>query len=575
MNETDNPSVRAYRMHFDEWGMKKYKATRRRNTARSRHLSSPPTTTPVLRSHTISAVTSTPGTSIYEMGEMRSESEPIPESRVFQQQSHELADILASINHAYDNSLEILQTIFACWHPSPEHNATVFRYFEDPNFNKWVPQHSSHDVPAVFHLIEQHVPEWDRFMLTQSLLEADLSTRGYPDHHSSSWQESWYQACDAREWEEARDLLYDTEVLKRSPSIFQDCALVVLAERLLEGYMRELQDWTGRPLDEEEMDARDECVKKYQEILNNFDHAKQDVRPDFYRSILRFGIEDEWDRSPRNKTYEDEYRLKYIHLLCAKTSRESRLLLMPVHTPDLAQRQQSQSHSYNILPPTPPTPNDLPVHHFTTSVSPLHILEDLRRRWRALDDFSDYLTSLIHSGNQDVSIFTPRSRSSPMLENLFELIFYNIAEESERISLTKAILLVASITDSPKSQPCSRPILLDWWTALFNLPPHLLTYQTFYAQLLNNARLEYDLDQVVSSSQGKSLFMDAAVALVGERLLDVLKAGLRSRGGSQNGRGKDNSRSACREGFSNVLGVMRERGVKVDPGWTTVLLDST
>lgn len=586
-----NASVRAYRMHFDEWGMKKYKATKRRNVAVARNLSSPPMTSSGSTTHSISDFISSPPTSIDHTIDARSESEPLHHSLEYQKRTQKMSDILSRLSRVPNSALDILQIMSSQWQSSPEWSSTLIQYFLNPNFDKWTPQHSSQETPAIFQLIEDYVPPSHRFDLVKSLLKADLSTRDYRNHHLLSWQELWYQACDAVEWEEARDLLYEESVLSQTSGIFRNCALVVLAERLLEGYMRDLQAWVGHSLDDEEMDARDEVLKRYREILGNFHHAREDVEPEFYRFVLKFALHQHADKA--TKLQEDEYRLKYIQLSCQRsikthgssTSRQAENIKsdsrpssssLEFITDPVVQVQKG-------MPPTPPTPNDLPAHlafpfvptsPLLASRTGIQPLDQLRNRWRNLDGFTEYLTTLLRSthSNNEVNIFAPRFLSFAKPENLFDLIYRHITDESERTSLTKAILLVAAtvMPVSEVSRP-GTPLLLQWWVGLFTTADDDLNVSVLRTRLLNNAQLEYDLAQVAQTSEGRNLFMDAAVALLCERFLGVLKTSLSPKGHQKHRFGTRNERQ---QAYKQVILVMQDRGIKLDDGWTRAFLDS-
>jgi hypothetical protein len=586
-------------MHFDEWGMKKYKATKRRNIAVLRHLSSPPTTSSGSASRSISTMVSSPPTSI-DQSECRSESEPLPQIMDYQRQSQRMTDMLNKIDQAHNDVRHILQTIFNHWQPSREWTTILFGYFQNPTFDKWIPQHASDETPAVFRLVEYCVPESDRFALVKSLLEADLMTQDCPDHYASSWQESWYQACDATEWEEARDLLYEEGALSQTTGVFRDCALVVLAERLLEGYMMELDTWADRSLNDYEVEARDDVLKHYREILSNFHHAKEDVNPEFYRFVLRFCLSQNIDRGPRSN--DDEYRLKFIHLSCSSNAKK---LLYQISRRDLTSprasprpsRPSSSSLAFIMdpviqvqrgLPPTPPVAADSPSRQLAALSPGIHsqsqtsllALKQIRTWWRTLDCFTEYLSDLIRSShiNCDITIFAPRFTTFSKPENLFDLIYHNIAEESERITLTKAILLVASTTvptiddiSQPTSPSTTTPLLLQWWANIYNISDNNLNYSVFQTQLLNNPKLDFDLNQVAHTSEGRNLFKDAAIALLSERYLGILKTGLSHKGSQKQRAG---SRAECRQTYMNVMAVMKERGIRLDEGWMRALLDS-
>jgi len=240
------------------------------------------------------------------------------------------------------------------------------------------------------------------------------------------------------------------------------------------------------------------------------------------------------------------------------------------------------------LPLTPTCAADSLSHHLTNfssiSYTPSHTglfaLDQLRNRWRTLDHFTEYLSSLIRCTHVDcdITIFAPRCSAFSKSENLFDSIYCHIVDENERTTLTKVILFVAStiapIVDDishPIPPSATTPALLQWWTNLYNIADSHLNISVFNTQLISNPRLDYDLAQVAQSAEGRNLFMKAAVTLLGERLLGILKMGFSLRDTQRRHAG---SRRESRQTYMHVMAIMKERGIRLDESWMRALLDS-
>lgn len=506
------------------------------------------------------------------MGDLRGESEPLPD--VGRTEAPRPLQILGRINFETSNAVHILDTHFQNLQSRTDSYSTLLSYFRDPQFDKWVFRYSGPETPVIFELIEKFVPEKDRCWLIKELLRADMSSRTYHNTHSNSWQESWYQVCNVGGWEEAKELLYEERVLAETNGDFLDCALVFLAEKSLEGYQERLEDWDMRSLDDEEVWMKNDCIAKFRGILSNFHHAKENVDPCFYRFLLRFELHDGTSNTSGQRSYKDEYRQKYIQLT---TLRANANYMAHLTTPSVVRgdtRSKLALHTtvcaplslpdtiFHPLPPTPPTPSDPKSFDQSVYLATSHIVEVLRTKWYSLEGFEEYLNDLFTCDGLRVFIFMSPHSSS---ENLFNAITRYIPEEAERMSLAKAVLTVSSNTTSYTSH--STPPLLAWWRSFYN-PAYPLNYEKFQEQLLNNAAFTTSMEQVISTFEGRKLFMDATISLVGESLLGSLKTSLKKRR-ERSSKGMQRQRE-----YLSVLGIMRDRGLAVDKSWTMYMLDS-
>lgn len=559
-------------MKFDEWGMRKYKSQKTRsNTGSSNqtHFTPPPASGNIEPSNT------SPHSTDAEMGPRRSESTAM---EIVDSQPETITELLASINLTTANALEILETILQHWQPDPSFTDTLKQYFHRPDFNKWVSGHN--DQPVIFNLIEKHVDgRENQFNLIKILLEADLSCRREADDPTTPWQESWYKAiCYSQDWERGKEVLSDEDhILWEGSRVFLDCAEVVIAEKFLEKYTQFLTMWSNRPLDSVQVAEKEKYTRKYRDILRSFHHAKDDVCPRFYRFLLRFDLADRSEETRSGRGYEDEYRQKYIILACLRPQR----LCGMVHDKDEehidmswffgdTNRPSSQPLLGNInhlqvniepttnnLPPTPPTPTNSKPRPFTITTT--KALEILIQKWHSLSGFEEYTHALFSRDGSPLSIFTASES-----ENIFDAINTAVTSPADRISLAKALLVTSTTFSPPTTDEYVQPWLLDWWQTLYPCSPSTspsITYDRFRTNFLETGVLNQELAKVVRTEEGRKLVMDAAISLVGERLLWMLK----------NFMGKvrwgDMGHMRVLKKYLSVIGVMEERRIAVDPSW--------
>jgi hypothetical protein len=103
----------------------------------------------------------------------------------------------------------------------------------------------------------------------------------------------WRAAYDEQEWEAAKRHLWAEDLVSLGAgNLFRDCALVVIAEHLLRGYMNRLERWRvqAEPLHEHDSIEAENCQRNYMPILKGFYPARLDVNLPWYstNTLYRF-----------------------------------------------------------------------------------------------------------------------------------------------------------------------------------------------------------------------------------------------------------------------------------------------
>jgi hypothetical protein len=294
-------------MKIDEWGLRKYKATKA-DSSSPRPLQTFPTTLP-----------QTP----LQTNPLRPSSSP---------DSVEVAGNLSLIEHLKPPYLlpntptvqgpfglgYAFQALLKRWKPGPE---SVSDFLQRLEFDDWLHFSAPDHGPILFRLIEALVPEEEQFHLTKVFLEEDLTSQSNDDYPYIEWRDAWSAVCDAEEWEDAKELLCEDSVISQvAGATFFNCALVVAAERQLcrcRTQINHFQQIKAQPDDLEFF-----CAKKkwriYVEILEDFRHTDYDVTPSFYEYALQVIELDEFkdvEQSARKRLeLADEYRQKCLKI---------------------------------------------------------------------------------------------------------------------------------------------------------------------------------------------------------------------------------------------------------------------
>jgi len=75
-----------------------------------------------------------------------------------------------------------------------------------------------------------------------------------------------------------------------------------------------------------------------------------------------------------------------------------------------------------------------------------------------------------------------------------------------------------------------------------------------------NNQLSDHIKQAIRSEKGRKLFLDAAIALVGERLLGNLRTRMVRNG-------DEGAKNRLKGRYLGVMALFRERGIVVDKSW--------
>jgi hypothetical protein len=180
---------------------------------------------------------------------------------------------------------------------------------------------------SLFHLIQEKVASDEQFPLTKVCLKANLKRTLELDltYLEIGWMREWRNACRPNTWEEAKASLYRAASLHdnyQSGTIFLDCTLVVIAEKLLAENMELFNKWKAHIEDfdfSKEPDAQ-VCRREYMDILSHFSIANFDIDLFWYKYAVKMN---KWNdkmvaRNQLRQTDEsqqlEEYRSKYRRL---------------------------------------------------------------------------------------------------------------------------------------------------------------------------------------------------------------------------------------------------------------------
>ncbi|KAL2060690.1 hypothetical protein VTL71DRAFT_9331 [Oculimacula yallundae] len=485
------------------------------------------------------------------------------------------------------NVATAFEMLLSKWKPS---TASTLLCFQHPDYREWVEKSNNDNGPIIFKLIEVLVPRGEQPMLYKAFLEADLLSHSDPDYPFPAWRYAWNMLlrCDdseddvgcgvdycSEDWERATDSLGEDEVISQvAGQAFLDCALVVLAERRLTACRMDPHYWNRR---------------KYLYILKSFRHLEVDVDPSFYKDSLQMFEVDELDTSQdslrKRAELADEYRHKYLRLvdryslmrkrigLAASVSSNGRASLRQdsTHSTDPHQAPSSQKIAAEQYP-SPDTAMTLssndhpssPEGTLTNPDSPVLTTRDtfdlLISKWKTLNDFTEYVHSIITGDGWAISVF----ESCPVGgDNLFDIIHAEVPE-TERIPLMTALLVAFS---SVNLTSFYSPWSIHWWTSVYNSP----SWDKFLSRL-DLPRITSQLERVMKPDTVKT-FMDCAFLLVGERTLLNIKTKMvaaKRRGMNEH---EKESFNRLHKQYLDILRDWYAREMKVDQTWTYYLMN--
>jgi len=254
-------------MRFDEWGFRKYNASKNRgrpmsSSLKPTHSTSEPNSSPAVqpdsndqvviigeraipsRPLTVSQTTSSPivqpdpNDQVVIIGERAIPSRPLTVS--------ELIPLIPK------DPQWIFAALVLKWQPDGEYMKTAISLLQNPvrgqSLLAFSPTKSGHSFTAnIFKAISKNVSHDEQFQLIKALLEADQLHGTEIPPTSPGWMRKWRSGSNNDQWKDAkRQLLSENLIANEVGKIVLDCALVVIAERLLRSYMEKLEKFKAQ-----------------------------------------------------------------------------------------------------------------------------------------------------------------------------------------------------------------------------------------------------------------------------------------------------------------------------------------
>lgn len=542
-----NASMRAYRMRIDNWGLDQNKSSKGSQT--SRRLSPSASASTGITSQSNSA------TPLEELG---------PRGDLGTSTQQNTPDPVRKERGPFD-VISAFERLLSKWQPRSE---SALLCFQHPDFDQWVKRSNADHGPILFKLIEALVPQEEQFLLYKNFLEADLLSQSDADYPFTAWRCAWnlILRCDdleedddecevtycSEDWERAKELLREDGVISQvAGQAFLDCALVVIAERRLEVCKKDPHHWNRR---------------KYLDILKDFRHSDADVDPAFYKHSLQIIEVEELENSQQSlrkrADLADEYRHKYLQLMNHYAFMR-RKMGQPVDMP-LDASTPAQAAAAAEQYPSPDTAINAPSANGHPECAPIattrEVFDLLVRKWKTLNDFTEYAHSIITSDGWAISIFEPSPVGG---ENLFDIIQVDIPP-AERVPFVSALLVAFSSVNLTRFYS---PWFLHWWTSVYASP----SWEKFQARL-DLPRITTHLERLMSADAAKT-FIDSVTLLVGERILLGIKTRLVD---SRRRYMTDEEKEVFKKLQKQYMGILRafyDRDMKVDQTWTYYLMN--
>lgn len=275
--------TRAYRMKIDEWGLRKYKSNKERQALQAIRKSPEEDDSPA--PSPVTTVRSTTELDTSEEVQLIFGDISIPAGPV------DCAVVLSMISgpYKYRHALEIL---LVKWQPGGQYLKAAQDFLQDSRACMGITEDPP--TPNLFQLAESNVPSVERSVLIKALLEADLSLDSdiffFRQRCVHLWVKRWRLAAKETEWNEAKKSLYHTDIVSQGAGeTFGNCALVVIAERLLKSNQERLEDFRGRavPLSAADLLDAERCRRRFMDILNDFYATALKLHPSFYEYSMR------------------------------------------------------------------------------------------------------------------------------------------------------------------------------------------------------------------------------------------------------------------------------------------------
>jgi hypothetical protein len=403
--------------------------------------------------------------------------------------------------------------------------------------------------PLLFKLVEDFVPRAEQILVGKLLLEALFLERPTTKSPGMAWLTEWNSACQCNDWDGVKEKLYDNSTVSvKAGDLFLKSARAVLADQLLRRYIQRLRGpHTRSGLDHTSQNELRACKCILIEILEEARDLDMVLRPVLYKHLPEIIENDEygnWIPYAKNK---EQYlslahwcRSKYLQMSSGSRASDNSSqeledeewmdtsscntpwvrqepVIINGHSHQDSDMVETDPQDFKTIAAQPRTLSLITNGAFTKESLPGDdygghlIIQTLMARWKSLTGFKSYVHSILEGDQNDIFIFDPAPNDH---ENLFDAINRHVSID-EQLPVAKAVLLACSTINK---ELCWRPWTLDWWLSAF--------HTTSWDDLRNKtepAQLERHLWRPISSEAIK-LLLDATYSLVGERLLNELKA---------------------------------------------------
>jgi hypothetical protein len=181
------------------------------------------------------------------------------------------------------------------WQQDGEYMKTAISLLQNPvrgqSLLAFSPTKSGHSFMAnIFKAIRKNVSRGEQFPLIKALLEADQLHGTEIPPTSPGWMRKWRSACNNDQWQDAkRQLVSENLISHEVGEIVLNCAMTVIAERLLRSYMEKLEKFRARLLRLGIQDCGDAEIWRqcYVEILKDTRQRGLDLSLSLYKySVL-------------------------------------------------------------------------------------------------------------------------------------------------------------------------------------------------------------------------------------------------------------------------------------------------
>jgi hypothetical protein len=181
------------------------------------------------------------------------------------------------------------------WQQDGEYMKTAISLLQNPvrgqSLLAFSPTKSGHSFTAnIFKAIRKNVSLCEQFQLIKALLEADQLHGTEIPPTSPGWMKKWRSACNNDQWKDAkRQLVSENLISHEVGEIVLNCAMAVIAERLLRSYMEKLEKFRAQFLCLGISDSGDAEIWRrcYVEILKDTRQRGLDLSLSLYKySVL-------------------------------------------------------------------------------------------------------------------------------------------------------------------------------------------------------------------------------------------------------------------------------------------------